>query len=55
MAHGEQDPVIALRVAEYSRSLLAASGYRVDWHIYKMAHNLCAQQIIDINAWLAGL
>jgi phospholipase/carboxylesterase len=55
MAHGEQDPVIGLAVAEYSRARLGASGYRVDWHTYKMGHNLCAQQIIDINAWLAGL
>jgi phospholipase/carboxylesterase len=55
MAHGTQDPVIGLPIAEYSRDLLTAAGYRVDWRTYRMAHGLCAEQIVDISAWLAAL
>jgi phospholipase/carboxylesterase len=52
MAHGSHDPVIPISYAEYSRDVLARQGYRVDWHVYTMAHAVCPAEIADISAWL---
>lgn len=52
MAHGTQDPVIALARAEASRDALQALGYRVDWRRYAMPHSVCAAEIGDLAAWL---
>lgn len=52
MAHGRGDQVIPVLRAEQSRDLLETLGYQVEWHEYAMQHSLCAQEIIDISAWL---
>jgi phospholipase/carboxylesterase len=54
MAHGTADPVVPLALAEQSRDLLRAQGYAVEWHSYPMQHALCAEELGDIRAWLAG-
>ena len=52
MAHGSQDPVIPLALAESSRKALAARGYRVDWHTYPMPHSVCPEEVGTIAQWL---
>lgn len=52
MAHGEGDPVISVRWARLSRDRLLAAGYRVEWHPYAMGHEVCADEIGDLEAWL---
>ncbi|MDE1989381.1 MAG: alpha/beta fold hydrolase [Betaproteobacteria bacterium] len=52
MAHGLQDNVIPLRMAETSRSRLAALDYPVEWHTYPMAHSLCMEEVEAMAAWL---
>lgn len=52
MAHGDADDVIALPIAEHSHKLLREQGYDVVWHLYNMAHSVCALEISDIAAWL---
>jgi len=53
MAHGTDDPILPLAMAEVSRRVLGAAGYAVDWHVYPMAHAVCAPEIAAIRAWLA--
>ena len=53
MAHGQFDSVLPLSLGEWSRDQLKAQGYAVDWHAYPMAHEVCAEQIDHIAAWLA--
>ncbi|NIR29738.1 MAG: alpha/beta fold hydrolase [Gammaproteobacteria bacterium] len=53
MAHGTADPVVGIAHAERSRDLLAARGYRVEWHSYPMMHAVCAEEIRDIARWLS--
>jgi phospholipase/carboxylesterase len=55
MAHGSEDPIIPLSLAAASRRALDAEGYAVDWHVYPMAHAVCAAEIGAIAAWLDGL
>jgi phospholipase/carboxylesterase len=54
MAHGTADPVVPLVLAEQSRDLLREQGHVVDWHSYPMQHALCAEEIMDIRAWLVS-
>ena len=52
MAHGTQDPVVAISRASESRDLLEREGYTVEWHEYHMPHSVCAEEIRDISTWL---
>ncbi len=52
MAHGTQDPVIALERAVQSRDILTSLGYAPQWHEYPMPHSVCADEIGDIGTWL---
>jgi len=55
MAHGTQDPMIALARAREARAALEALGYAVEWKEYAMAHSVCGEEIVDIAAWLLRL
>lgn len=52
MAHGDQDNVIALPIAEQSHKILKQQGYAVEWQLYTMAHSVCTQEILDIGGWI---
>ena len=52
LAHGTQDPVIAIARARQSRDVLVAAGHAVEWHEYAMPHSVCAPEIADLNRWL---
>ncbi len=52
MAHGQQDNVIPLRMAEVSRTHLENLGYPVQWHVYPMAHSLCMEEVGALSQWL---
>jgi len=50
--HGSADPVVVMQRGAQSRDLLRALGYSVDWHSYPMGHAVCAEEIVDLRAWL---
>ena len=52
MAHGTQDEIIPLRLAEASRSALQAKGYEVEWHTWPMPHSICAEEVEAIATFL---
>lgn len=52
MVHGEDDPVIAIELAERSVQQLQAAGYEVEWRSYPMEHSVCIEEIAHIGAWL---
>ncbi len=52
MAHGTQDNVIPLSLAETSRQALTQAGYPVQWQAYPMAHHLCQEEIEAISRWI---
>ena len=53
MAHGTQDPVIPLALAQRSQETLRMRGYEVDWHTYAMPHSVSAEEVADLGAFLA--
>jgi phospholipase/carboxylesterase len=55
MAHGTDDPVLPLALAETSRRALEAEGYAIDWRVYPMAHTVSMEEIAAIGAWLEAL
>jgi phospholipase/carboxylesterase len=53
MAHGEHDEMVAMQRGEAARDLLGATGGNaVQWQSYPMAHEVCADEIRDLNEWL---
>jgi phospholipase/carboxylesterase len=52
MAHGTYDPMLPLAIGEWSRDRLRELGYAIDWHAYPMAHEVCAEEIEVIGAFL---
>jgi phospholipase/carboxylesterase len=52
MAHGDQDAVINISVAEKSRDTLLHQHYKVEWHDYPMPHSVCTEEIEAVSAWL---
>ena len=54
MAHGTHDPVVPFQAGERSAEVMGGLGFKVDWHAYPMAHQVCAEQIQDLGRWLAA-
>lgn len=52
MVHGEDDPVIAIELAQRSVQQLQAAGYDVEWRSYPMEHSVCMEEIAHIGEWL---
>jgi len=55
MAHGTEDPIIPLQLAEASRAALENRGYRIDWHVYPMPHAVCGEEVLEIAEFLVGI
>lgn len=55
MAHGIEDPIVPLKLAQSSCRRLLALGYPVEWHEYVMPHAVCAEEIAAIGEWLGRL
>lgn len=55
LAHGTRDSVISLKRAELTRSMLEQKTNTLTWKTYPMQHEICPQEIIDINTWLKDI
>lgn len=54
MAHGTHDPTVPMMFGARSRDRLRAQGHDVQWSTYSMEHAVCAEEIADLNDWLAA-
>ena len=52
MVHGATDPVIPIALAKRSKARLETHGYKINWHEYGMPHSVCAEEVVDIAAFL---
>ena len=55
MAHGSQDPIIPVALAESSKRALEQRGYHVAWHAWPMPHSVCAEEVEELGSFLARL
>lgn len=52
MAHGDADDIVVPARGEAARKILSDLGYPVDWRTYPMGHEVCMDEVADLNAWL---
>ncbi len=52
IAHGSADPTISHALGIMSRDYLAKLNYPVEWHSYPMAHQVCLEEIADLQRFL---
>ena len=50
--HGSQDPVVPVQLSEQAKAWLSERNYPVNYKTYPMAHQVCAEQLQDIRAFL---
>jgi phospholipase/carboxylesterase len=55
MAHGIEDPIVPLKLAQASCSRLLTLGYPVQWHEYEMPHAVCPEELQHIGAFLRAV
>ena len=55
MAHGTQDPVVAIDRAQASAEQLRALNYALQWKTYGMPHSVCLEEIQDIASFLKSV
>ena len=53
-AHGLYDDILQPEMGRKAHDLLQQAGRATQWHAYPMAHEVFAQEIVDIRTWLAG-
>lgn len=52
LAHGRYDGIVAFKWGEHTRRELEALGYAVQWQAYPMQHEVCAEEVEHIAAFL---
>jgi phospholipase/carboxylesterase len=52
MAHGIEDPIVPLKLAQSSCTRLLTAGYPVEWHEYSMTHTVSREEMGDIGKWM---
>lgn len=50
--HGTQDPMVGIDKGEAARARLLELGYAPVWKTYPMQHQVCAEEIDDVGAWM---
>jgi phospholipase/carboxylesterase len=50
--HGTQDPVVPEALGAQAYAWLKQQGYAVNYQTFAMQHQVCAEQVQAINAWL---
>lgn len=53
MAHGLHDPVVPYSGGKRSRDVLRDAGFQVEWNAWPMAHQVCAEEIAALSAWMS--
>lgn len=52
LAHGQLDPIVPFAWGEGTRDELQRVGCAVRWLAYPMQHEVCAEEVAAIDAWL---
>ncbi|HEX5044957.1 MAG TPA: alpha/beta fold hydrolase [Candidatus Polarisedimenticolaceae bacterium] len=52
MGHGTDDDIVPVERGEASQTFLRQAGYPVEWKTYPMAHQVDAQEIVDVGEWI---
>jgi phospholipase/carboxylesterase len=53
MAHGTEDPIVPLQLAQRSAQALQRRGYEVLWEDFPMPHSVCGEEVESVAGFLA--
>jgi phospholipase/carboxylesterase len=53
-AHGTQDQVLPLKLAEQGRDFALGHGCALEWHTYPMPHSVCAEEVEALRVWFGA-
>jgi len=53
-AHGTQDEVLPMRLAEIARDFALGYGCSIEWHTYPIPHSVCADEVEALRAWFTA-
>lgn len=51
-AHGTQDEVLPIQLAELTYQVLKNADFDIHWHPYPMGHQVCIEEIQAISSWI---
>lgn len=54
MAHGRFDPVVPFAAGQLGAQQMQALGFQVEWRAYPMQHQVSAEEIADLSAWMGA-
>jgi phospholipase/carboxylesterase len=54
MAHGTQDQVIPVQLAEASKRALEQRGYDIAWKAWPMPHSVCAEEVEELGGFFTS-
>ncbi len=54
MAHGTHDPIVPMSLGEAAHQMLSQAGLSVDFQTWPMGHEVCAQEILAIDAFFSS-
>lgn len=54
IGHGEHDPVLPMVASKITHAVLDNTHPNVSWHEYPMGHEICPQEVMDMQRWLAA-
>lgn len=52
IGHGTDDPIVPYALGQAMYLDLKQAGHPVTFHGYPMQHSVCAEEIVDISAWI---
>jgi len=52
IGHGNQDPLVAPAMGEFTQKTLAGLGYDVAYHRYPIPHSVSPEEILDLKRWM---
>lgn len=52
LAHGTQDLIVPLTLGTQTAEQLAKAGFPVTWHEYRMAHQVCPEEMDALRTWI---
>jgi phospholipase/carboxylesterase len=53
-AHGTQDQILSIELAEQGRDFVLRHGCALEWHTYPMPHSVCAEEVEALRRWFGA-
>ena len=55
VAHGANDQMVPESTGQAAKTFLEGAGYKPEFHVYNMGHEISAEVLRDLVPWMAGI